>query len=146
MTRPEFSPAVAGDRPAIESLLVAADLPHQDFAAHLEHFRVAREAGRLVGAVGLEVHGKTGLLRSLVVDPSQRGRGLGLALTEDILAYARELDLQQVYLLTTTAADFFPKFGFTRCQRDDAPEEIRATEEFASLCPSTAVCMVKTPV
>ena len=139
-----ISPAVPADRDAIQALLVAADLPYQDFAHHLSHFRVARDGDNIIGAVGLEVYIQAGLLRSLVVDPAYRGQNLGQRLTNGILDYARSLGLTDLYLLTTTAAKFFPKFGFAPCPRTDAPPEIQATVEFASLCPSTAVCMVKT--
>jgi amino-acid N-acetyltransferase len=44
-------------------------------------------------------------------------------------------------LLTTTAAPFFTRFGFTSAARDAAPAALRATAEFASLCPASAVCM-----
>ena len=64
-------------RPAIAALLREAELPHEDFAGHLAHFLVVRQAGEVVGAVGFELHGRDALLRSLVVAPALRGAGLG---------------------------------------------------------------------
>ncbi|MBN1303938.1 MAG: GNAT family N-acetyltransferase [Anaerolineales bacterium] len=137
------SPALPAESTAIQTLLQAAGLPHQDFADHLEHFLTARVGEKVIGAVGLEVYRSTGLLRSLVVHPDYRGQNLGRLLTAQILETARTLGLKELFLLTTTAAGFFPKFGFGLCERGSAPDEIRATKEFTSICPATAVCMVR---
>jgi amino-acid N-acetyltransferase len=42
-----------------------------------------------------------------------------------------------------TAEGFFAKQGYCRTARDSAPDEIQETTEFRTLCPATAVCMVK---
>ena len=136
-------PATADESEAIRTLLVKAELPNEDFTQHLPHFLTARQNGTLAGAVGLEIYGESGLLRSLVVDVAYRGQGLGIELCEEIFAYARGQGVKELYLLTTTAANFFPKLGFTRIDRDSVPPAIQSTTEFASICPSTAVCMVK---
>jgi len=143
---PEFTilPALPDETKAIRALLNRAELPSEDFGQHLDHFLTAKHNGTLAGAVGLEVYGESGLLRSLVVDAAYRGQGLGIKLCEQIFAYAREKSVKELYLLTTTAADFFPKLGFSVIDRDRVPRAIQATEEFASICPATAVCMIKT--
>ena len=43
---------------------------------------------------------------------THRGTGLGVALTEAALDLARSRRLESVTLLTTTTADYFPRFGF----------------------------------
>jgi ABC-type transport system involved in Fe-S cluster assembly fused permease/ATPase subunit len=48
-----------------------------------------------------------------------------------------------MYLLTTSAADFFARLGYKRLERDEAPGAIRATSEFAALCPVDSVLMTK---
>jgi amino-acid N-acetyltransferase len=77
----------------------------------------------------------------VVVAPSRRGTGLGKALVADRLAWARRERLFDVFLLTTTAPDFFAALGFERTARDAAPEEIRSSPEFASVCPGSSVLM-----
>ena len=101
------------------------------------------ENGATVGAVGVELYGKTGLLRSLVVHPSYRGRGLGKQLTSEIETYARGLGVKTLFLLTMTAADFFPRLGYQPILRSDVPQSIAETFEFKSACPVSAVCLYK---
>ena len=130
------------DLKAALELLRRSDLPDKDVAERWRHYFVVREDdGRVVGVGGLEVHGDDGLLRSVAVDPDYRDQGLGGMLVEAALALAGRLDLRAVYLLTTTARDYFVKRGFADCPREEAPEAIRGSWEFRSGCPATAAFM-----
>lgn len=136
--------AATSDLDAIVDLLDAAELPHDDLtAAALQHFRVDRRDGTLVGVVGIEPVGSGGLLRSLAVRPSARGQGHGRALVHDAEAYARTQNLRTLYLLTTTATGFFADLGYEQISRDAVPPAIAQTDEFDRLCPHTAACMQK---
>jgi N-acetylglutamate synthase-like GNAT family acetyltransferase len=97
----------------------------------------------LVGAGGFEAHGESGLLRSVVVADRLRGTGLGRALVESIEAAARQRGLRELVLLTETARDFFARLGYADIARESAPEAIRQSAEFKSLCPRSARCMSK---
>lgn len=133
--------AAPADLPDVEALLAAASLPTADVAAHLSHFAVADEDGRLVGVAGVERHGSVGLLRSVCVAADRQGRGLGGTLVELVEAWAMASGVEDLYLLTTTAEPYFAGRGFVRVERADVPEAIRATTEFSTLCPSSATCM-----
>jgi amino-acid N-acetyltransferase len=136
--------ACPSDQAGIKHLLAGCELPHEDItAAHLCHFWVLRDGPQLVGAVGLEVLGKHSLLRSLVVPARYRGRGIGSQLTSQAEEYARSQRVEALYLLTTTAEDFFARRGYHRIDRNSVPSALQETAEFRTLCPSTAVCMVK---
>jgi amino-acid N-acetyltransferase len=136
--------ASAADLPAVKQLLRDSGLPDQDVVAPLlAHFLVARRGSALVGVVGLEALGRSGLLRSLAVAPAERGRGLGIELTQTLERRARGLGLGRLYLLTTTAESFFARLGYRAIPRETAPAEIRGTTEYRELCASTSVCMVK---
>ena len=137
----ELRDSVASDRPAVVELLEEADLPTAGVSDFLDRFVVAEEAGRLVGVAGLEVHGRDGVLRSVAVRPSMRGRGLGAALTDRVLEAARGSGLRRVYLLTTTAESYFPRHGFREIDRAEASPEVQRSVEFAEACPATAVAM-----
>jgi amino-acid N-acetyltransferase len=136
-------PAAPDDLGAVRSLLDAAHLPLDGLEEQFgEGYAVAVAGNEIVGAEGIEVYARSGLLRSAVVHPDWRGRGVGDALTRDRIAWARRAGLDRVYLLTTTAESYFPRFGFSRVERAEAPEEIRESREFASACPATAALMV----
>ena len=136
--------AQPADEAAVRRLLQQADLPHEDFAAHLRHFLVARHDGAVVGAVGFERHGRDALLRSLAVAAGWRGDGLGGALLRRIQDEAQRLGVQQFYLLTVTAEKFFSRHWFQRIARDRVPAAVAASPEFQGLCPASAVCMTRT--
>jgi amino-acid N-acetyltransferase len=139
-----FEASFPEDEPRIKGLLVLCELPHEDITPeHLRHFFILREKGEVIGVVGVEVLGRFGLLRSLAVDPRCCRRGLGFHLTEKAEEYAASLKIEAMYLLTMTAEGFFAKRGYQRVERTSVPAPIQGTAEFKSLCPVTAVCMVK---
>ena len=135
--------ASSADWPAIGALLAAAGLPSLDLAARAEHFRVARAGASLLGAIGVEIYGTHGLLRSLVVAPHARGQGVGEALVGAIESHARDAKLLELILLTTSAEGFFVRLGYSAVVRDQMPAPVRASAEFATQCPASAVCMRK---
>jgi amino-acid N-acetyltransferase len=104
---------------------------------------VARDGSEVVGTAALELYADGALLRSVAVDPRQQGRRLGHALTEEALRLARAHGVDTVFLLTTTAEHFFPKFGFEAIPRDAVPPSVRASIEFQSACPASAIVMRK---
>jgi amino-acid N-acetyltransferase len=77
------------------------------------------------------------------VDAGCRGAGLGARLTEAAIADARRRELPALYLLTTTAERFFPRFGFERITRDEVPASVQASIEFRGACPASAIVMRK---
>jgi amino-acid N-acetyltransferase len=132
------------DLAGIRWLLNYEGLPIDDLdASSLERFLVCRDEKGVVAAVGLEVFGRVALLRSLVVSPEMRGQGLGVQLTSAAEALASQSGVESIYLLTTTAEEFFRARGYRILARSDAPAAIQGTTQFSALCPSTAILMVK---
>jgi amino-acid N-acetyltransferase len=129
------------DHDAVVGLLDAAGLPLAGLTQGLTDFFVAERDGRVVGAVGLEWYGPDALLRSAVVDPTARGSGIGVALVERLLEHARDRSTLAIYLLTTTAEHYFPRFGFHRIDREAVPEAVKASVEFREACPASAAVM-----
>jgi amino-acid N-acetyltransferase len=139
----EVRTAEEKDLPAVLSLLGRADLPTEGVADAFSHFIVAESEGRLIGAVGMELYGGSALLRSAAVEESWRGSGVGRVLVDRALELARQHRIEDVYLLTTTAEHYFPKFGFACVSRDAVAEGVRSSVEFQTACPASAVVMRK---
>lgn len=133
--------ARTADLPAIVELLTASGLPDAGLAAHLAMALVARDGAAIVGSAALEVYGAAALLRSVAVAPERRGQGLGRQLTAAALDLARRLGVTEVYLLTETASDFFPRFGFRPIAREAIPTAVRQSVEFTTACPASALAL-----
>ena len=123
-------------------LLKNADLPVDDVASIFgECFAIAIENDSIVGTAGVEQLGTFGLFRSVAVRADLRGKGIGEALTRNRIEWARAHGISDLYLLTTSAAGYFPRLGFAEVPRDSVPTEIARTTQFTSLCPSSAKAM-----
>lgn len=129
---------------AAKTLLTESDLPTADLTAGaMSNFLASGNAEQLDGVVGLEFHRPYGLLRSLAISVDARGSGLGRALVSATEKLAIANRIQALYLLTTTAADYFEGLGYLVVRRESAPPQIQHTAEFSSLCPDDAVVMMK---
>ena len=133
----------ADDWGVVRDLLTTAALPVDDLdAACMERFMIAESAqGDIIGAIGIEPHNDVALLRSLVISADARQGGVGRALVERLEALAASIGVREVWLLTLDADSFFARLGYETQSRDAAPGSIRGTEEFATLCPGSAVLM-----
>ena len=131
------------DLDAVERLLSANDLPVDGVKESFSSFVVAEDEGAIVGAVGLEKFGSVALLRSAVVSNDHRGSGVGRGLVEHILKYAEKDGIEELFLLTSTAEDYFPRFGFARTTRSAVPAAVKASAEFQGACPDTALVMTR---
>jgi amino-acid N-acetyltransferase len=135
--------AETSDLPAVRRLLGTHHLPLDGVDEHVATMVVARDGGEVVGAAAVELYADGALLRSVVVDASARGRGLGHRLTESALDVARRHGAATAFLLTTTAEAFFRRLGFERVSREDVPASVRMSVEFRSACPASAIVMRK---
>jgi amino-acid N-acetyltransferase len=135
--------ATVEDRENLVLLLTQNNLPIEGLSEALETAFVARDGDHVVGSAALEIYDDGALLRSVAVAPDRQGRGIGRAITEEVIRLATELQIPALFLLTTTAEQFFPKFGFERIVRSAVPPGVRASLEFTSACPATAVVMRK---
>lgn len=129
------------DIPLIVRLLRSNGLPYEDIPSKICYLFIGYVGSRIIGIGGMEIYGNYGLLRSLVIEESLRGKGYGFALCNKLIEHGRLKGINEIHLLTTTADDFFKKIGFERIERNMAPAVIQNTTEFKSLCPSSAVCM-----
>ena len=133
------------DLPQVTALLRASDLPTSGVAKALGSFIVFETNGCVVGVGGLEFYGRTALLRSVAVAGSHRRRGLAAAICDQLELEAESRGVEHVYILTETAEQFFAKRDYSTTPRAEAPSEIASSEEFAAICPQSAVLMRRAP-
>ena len=135
--------ATERDLPEIRALLERLHLTLAGVDDHLPTMLVAREGEEIVGTAALELYADGALLRSVAVEPHLQGRQLGHQLTDAALQLASKRGVTKVFLLTTTAERFFPRFGFEAIGREQVPPSVRASVEFQSACPASAIVMRK---
>lgn len=135
--------ATSRDLDAVESLLATSKLPLDGVKENFSNFVVAENKGEIAGAIGLERFGSVALLRSAVVSPDYRGSGVGRRLVERLLERAETEGIEELFLLTTTAEKYFPRFGFARTTRSAVPAAVKASAEFQGACPDSAVVMTR---
>lgn len=139
----KVGPASAQDLIAVRELLERSGLPTSDLESARPEFAVIREQGQVIAAGALQRFGSSALLRSVVVASDRRGIGLGQAIVSELQRVARADQLSRLVLLTQTAAEFFARQGYRVVDRRTAPQSMQGSEEFRSLCPSSATCMEK---
>ena len=144
MAVPRLQTAAAEDAESIRILLERAGLPTSDLTSSKPEFIVAYEDGELVGAGALQRFETIALLRSVAVAPSRRGSGIGRLIVQELERLARAAHVTQLVLLTQTAQRFFEHLGYRAIERQSTPESVRTSEEFRTLCPTSATCMSKT--
>jgi amino-acid N-acetyltransferase len=133
--------ATPADLPDILALLKASALPVAGIEQHVETILIARDNQKIIGCAAVEVYGQAGLLRSVAVEAERRGEGLGERLTKAALALARKRGVRDIYLLTTTASHFFPRFGFTAIPRVELDPALEQSAELRGACPASALAM-----
>lgn len=141
----DLVPATGSGVEWIHRLLERAELPVSDLNGPQSDdgpalYVVRADTGR-VGCIGIERYGEYGLLRSAVIRERDRGAGYGRAAVRALEAEASDAGLESLFLLTTTAPDFFAALGYERVERSAVPESVQASAEFSDLCPESAVVM-----
>ena len=82
----------------------------------VQEFWVAEAAGQMLGCGALHVlWADLGEVRTVAVDPSVKGQGIGYAIVDRLLAVARELQLRRLFVLTFETG-FFGRHGFTEIE------------------------------
>jgi amino-acid N-acetyltransferase len=114
-----------------------------DLATSKPRFSVLREDGHIVAVGALERFGSSALVRSVVVAGARRGTGLGRIIVQELENVARAARIRRLILLTQTAREFFAHQGYRVIERSEAPQDVQRSEEFRSLCPASATCMMK---
>lgn len=134
------------DHAGILELLELNGLPTSDLASSRPEFVVAEEGEDIAGAGALERFGRIALLRSVVVTADRRRAGVGRLIVRELEQRARASGVEELVLLTRSAAPFFQQHGYRTVERSEVSAAVRASEEFRLLCPANATCMAKAPL
>jgi argininosuccinate lyase len=90
----------------------------------IREFHVATIGNEVVACGALRLlWGDLGEVRSLAVRPDQRGKGMGAAIVDAVVADARSLGLPRVIALTREVP-FFESCGFTQATRESLPRKV----------------------
>lgn len=127
----------------LEGLVDLCQLPSDDLYNPALQFFGIKRAGKLIAVIGLESYESVALLRSLAVLPDYRGLGLARSLVSFMEAQAAQQGVQELYLLTTTASNFFRALAYQLTERSKAPDCIQQTAQLIGLCPASALLLRK---
>ena len=140
----EIRNAIVSDVPAIYTLISAyAQLDRMLFRSHadiyesLQQFKVVIDSEKVIACCALQViWADLAEIKSLSVDKSFAGKGIGKQLVAAHLADARELGLQKVFTLTLEPG-FFEKIGFKIVSKDELPMKVWSD---CAKCPKQDQC------
>jgi amino-acid N-acetyltransferase len=133
--------ATGKDFAAIGRLLTDNNLPVADLNPLLDNFFTALEDNQIIGVMGMDRYGKAGLLRSAVVNANHRSTGVAGKVYNQLLLFAQQEGITDLYLITNTAEHYFDKKGFTKIAREAVPSTVLQSREFNGLCPASSVIM-----
>ena len=131
------------DIPHITPILTTTNLGAEELDLHIENFFVAVDGEQIIGTIGLELYGSRALLRSAALLPTHQHHGIGTNLLAAAEEFAKIHQVSEIFLLTTTASDYFKRHGYTTVRREEIRGSILGSAQFRYACPATATAMQK---
>jgi amino-acid N-acetyltransferase len=135
-------PASQNSFSAAIELLKKNNLPTEDINPGTQLF-VVEDGDEVIATVAVEYDYNDALLRSLSVSEDKRSSGIGAELVDFIEDYVSKQGVRTIYILTTTAANFFSRRGYTLIDRSNVPQFIKDTKEYSVICASSSTLMRK---
>jgi len=94
-----------------------------EVATNIRSYILAKSGDKIVGYGALHIHSlRLAEIRSLIVDSSYRGKGIGKKIVEYTLQEAKELKVKEDVLVLTYLPDFFKRLGFEEIEKEHIPE------------------------
>jgi N-acetylglutamate synthase-like GNAT family acetyltransferase len=125
-------PLTPADVPDLLRFLARADLTGSGLRDPAVRLWVLRDAtGRVLGSAGYELSedGRQALIRSVAVDASRRGEGLGLRLAGFTLERAAAEGARQAWLFSRHRGPFWRRLGFEPVDRDALVRVLAGTHQ-----------------
>ncbi|MCU0395124.1 MAG: arsenic resistance N-acetyltransferase ArsN2 [Chitinophagaceae bacterium] len=126
----------------VREMLDAVKLPVDDISGNTKLFMLTRK-GRVIGTGGLEMLGEVALMRSVSTDENLRGQGLGKYVVDELEQAASRAGVKSLYLVTTSAREFFARLGYEESDRKKLPDVVKQQRQLKDVCPASAVVMQK---
>ncbi len=139
----KYREAKESDIQCIRELLYSSGLPSSDLDGQAQKIFIAESEGKLVATGGIESFGGIALIRSIAVVPEHRKIGIANSVYQLLEEYACNSGVEELYLITESAKEYFQKLGFSEQERKTVPCLIKQTSQFSKLCPSSATVMSK---
>jgi amino-acid N-acetyltransferase len=125
-----LSKANLSDIPQMQKLVtkevkdgVILNRSEDEVATNIRSYVLAKDGDDIVGYGALHIHSvRLAEIRSLIVDSSYRGKGIGKDIVEYALKEAKELQIKEDVLVLTYLPDFFKKLGFSEINKEQIPE------------------------
>lgn len=129
-TRPARETDLPGIKQLIQPMVISGSLVRrtdEELLKSLDSFYVIERDGSIIACVALFpfFEEKCGEVAAFAVSPECRGHGQGDRLLDFIEKKASSMGLEKLFLLTTRAADWFVRRGFSHCKLESIPEEKR---------------------
>jgi amino-acid N-acetyltransferase len=125
----EIRIATEADLDSVREVLTAVGLSTLEVLDSGSYYWVACQGSILVGTCGLEVEGTNGLVRSVAVAANQRTCGIGRALVERCVAFARSQGIDQLYLFSKDTGSYFLKLGWMEVSVKSAAAVLKTTPQ-----------------
>jgi len=125
-----LSKANLSDIPQMQKLVtkevkdgVILNRSEDEVATNIRSYVLAKDGDDIVGYGALHIHSvRLAEIRSLIVDSSYRGKGIGKDIVEYALKEAKELQIKEDVLVLTYLPEFFKKLGFREINKEQIPE------------------------
>ena len=93
-----------------------------EVATNIRSYTLAKDNEKVVGYVALHIHSpKLAEVRSLIVDESYQGKGIGKELVKRCIKEAKDIGIKELFTLTYKK-EFFEKVGFKEIAKEKLPE------------------------
>lgn len=125
-------PVTSADLTDLTSFLRRADLTLHGLDAPGVRLWLNRDvSGAVTGSTGFELSddGAHALIRSVAVDASQRGQGLGLRLARFALEQAAAAGAEQAWLFSRRSGPFWQRLGFEPADRGELAAALALTQQ-----------------
>lgn len=94
----------------------------EEMATTIRSYTAVKADDKLVGFVALHIHSPTlAEIRSLIVDPEFRAKGIGKGLVKACIEEAKDLGISELLVLTYKKM-LFESFGFSEIPKESIPE------------------------